>query len=49
MRDAGHAERGQNADERIFYALERIWKDCPLIPLPAAALAGNPASNGNRR
>jgi ribosome-associated protein len=39
----------QNADERVFYALERIWKDCPLIPLPAAALAGNPVSNGNRR
>jgi ribosome-associated protein len=39
----------QNADERVFYALERIWKDCPLIPLPAAALAGNPASNGTRR
>jgi ribosome-associated protein len=39
----------QNADERVFYSLERIWKDCPLIPLPAAALAGNPASNGNRR
>ena len=39
----------QNADERVFYALERIWKDCPLIPLPAAALAGNPASNGIRR
>jgi ribosome-associated protein len=39
----------QNADERVFYALERIWKDCPVIPLPAAALAGNPASNGTRR
>lgn len=39
----------QNADERVFYSLERIWKDCPLIPLPAAALAGNPASNGTRR
>ena len=38
----------QNSDERVFYALERIWKDCPVIPLPAAALAGNPASNGNR-
>jgi ribosome-associated protein len=24
----------QHADERTYYALERIWKDCPLIPLP---------------
>jgi ribosome-associated protein len=24
----------QHSDERTFYALERIWKDCPLIPLP---------------
>jgi len=44
----------QNAEERTFYALERIWKDCPVIPLPEAALAGNPAgtaqaSNGTRR
>jgi ribosome-associated protein len=39
----------QNADERVFYALERIWKDCPVIPLPAAALAGNAVSNGNQR
>ncbi len=36
----------QNADERVFYALERIWKDCPVIPLPAAALAGRPAGAG---
>ena len=31
----------QNSTERTFYALERIWKDCPVIPLPEAALAGN--------
>src|SRR5499427_7016304 len=24
----------QHADERVFYALERLWKDCPQIPLP---------------
>jgi len=24
----------QHSDERTFYALERIWKDCPQIPLP---------------
>ena len=22
----------QHAEERIFYALERLWKDCPFIP-----------------
>ena len=25
----------QLAEERIHYALERLWKDCPLIELPA--------------
>jgi ribosome-associated protein len=30
----------QNAEERVFYALERLWKDCPLIPLPEAVTAG---------
>jgi ribosome-associated protein len=24
----------QLAEERIHYALERLWKDCPVIPLP---------------
>ena len=37
----------QSKDERTFYTLERIWKDCPVIPLPEAATVGNPASNGN--
>ena len=23
----------QLEDERIFYALERLWKDCPQVPL----------------
>jgi ribosome-associated protein len=22
----------QHSEERIFYALERLWKDCPFIP-----------------
>ena len=30
----------QHADERVFYALERLWKDCPRIPLPEPAIAG---------
>src|SRR3954465_695667 len=28
----------QHSEERTFYALERLWKDCPSLPLPAAAL-----------
>ena len=30
----------QNKEERLYYALERIWKDCPTIPLPEAVAAG---------
>ena len=22
----------QHQEERVFYALERLWKDCPVIP-----------------
>lgn len=25
----------QHDDERIYYALERLWKDCPLVDLAA--------------
>ena len=31
----------QNSEERTFYGLERIWKDCPQLPLPEGAVAGN--------
>jgi ribosome-associated protein len=39
----------QHAEERVFYALERLWKDCPQIPLPEPAIAGarRPGSLGN--
>jgi ribosome-associated protein len=30
----------QNAEERAYYGLERIWKDCAVIPLPEAAVTG---------
>jgi len=30
----------QHTEERVFYALERLWKDCPRIPLPEPAIAG---------
>jgi ribosome-associated protein len=36
----------QHAEERVFYALERLWKDCPLIPLPEPVSAGRPGRGG---
>ena len=30
----------QHSEEREFYALERLWRDCPLIPLPADVTSG---------
>ncbi|GAB3423490.1 RsfS/YbeB/iojap family protein [Flindersiella endophytica] len=30
----------QHTEEREFYALERLWRDCPEIPLPAAVHHG---------
>ena len=24
-------------EDRAYYALERLWKDCPVVPLPAQA------------
>lgn len=30
----------QHEEERQFYALERLWRDCPLITLPADVTAG---------
>lgn len=32
----------QHAEDRVYYALERLWKDCPVIELPAD-LHGRPA------
>jgi ribosome-associated protein len=28
----------QHTEERTFYSLERLWKDCPAIPFTDAAL-----------
>ena len=30
----------QHAEERVYYALERLWKDCPIVPLPESVTAG---------
>ncbi|MDJ1130396.1 ribosome silencing factor [Streptomyces iconiensis] len=29
----------QHSEERVFYALERLWKDCPELDLPEEAKA----------
>lgn len=36
----------QHAEERVFYALERLWKDCPEVPLPESVHVGR---NGESR
>lgn len=30
----------QQEEERAFYALERLWRDCPAISLPADVASG---------
>ena len=30
----------QHEEEREFYALERLWRDCPVIELPAEVTSG---------
>ncbi|MFC9895210.1 ribosome silencing factor [Nocardia sp. NPDC127579] len=33
----------QHNDERNYYALERLWKDCPVVEVPGI---GDPRANG---
>ncbi|SDO58088.1 ribosome-associated protein [Klenkia soli] len=38
----------QHAEERAYYSLERLWKDCPTIPFTDSALpAPAPAAGGS--
>lgn len=41
----------QHAEERVFYALERLWRDCPQVPLPesVARTAAQTAGRGGQR
>ena len=32
----------QHSEDRVYYALERLWKDCPVVELPAD-VHGTPA------
>jgi len=36
----------QHSEERSFYALERLWKDCPVIPLPEPAATPGGGAQG---
>ena len=39
----------QNTEERVFYALERLWKDCPQIQLPETVNAAAAQASRGRR
>ena len=36
----------QHSEERTYYSLERLWKDCPTLPLPADALPPTAQARG---
>ncbi|MEO6199988.1 MAG: ribosome silencing factor [Cryobacterium sp.] len=37
----------QHTDERLYYALERLWRDCPVVPLPETVNAASSARSGS--
>jgi ribosome-associated protein len=37
----------QHTEERTFYSLERLWKDCPAIPFTDSALPAGGADAGD--
>ena len=39
----------QHCEERTYYSLERLWKDCPTVPLPAESLPRLSAEAGSDR
>jgi ribosome-associated protein len=39
----------QHTEERVFYALERLWKDCPQIQLPETVNAAAAQASRGRR
>jgi ribosome-associated protein len=38
----------QHSEARAFYALERLWRDCPTIALPESVTSGRGAPTGPR-
>ncbi|MEJ5945167.1 ribosome silencing factor [Pseudokineococcus basanitobsidens] len=39
----------QQAEDRRYYALERLWKDCPVVELPESVTAGAGRTEGGDR
>jgi ribosome-associated protein len=39
----------QHAEERVFYALDRLWSDCPTIPFVDSALPTEDAAAADRQ
>ena len=39
----------QHAEERVYYSLERIWKDCPTVELPEEVRRGRTRVSGDSR
>ena len=39
----------QHVEERVYYSLERIWRDCPEIALPLEVTVGSSAGAGESR
>jgi ribosome-associated protein len=37
----------QHAEERVFYALERLWRDCPLVDFTPDAVINDTGSAAN--
>jgi ribosome-associated protein len=37
----------QHDEERAYYALERIWRDCPTIRLPESVTSGQGNASGS--
>jgi ribosome-associated protein len=36
----------QHAEERTYYSLERLWRDCPTIPLAVSSSSSSSPSEG---
>lgn len=36
----------QHSEERLYYALERLWRDCPVVPLGNKVGAGQSHAGG---
>jgi ribosome-associated protein len=37
----------QHQDDRNFYALDRLWRDCPIVPVDLAEEPGDPQDSAS--